>query len=180
MTASKADYEVGRGRPPKEYRFKPGQSGNPKGRPKRRRNMKTEIKEAIDKKRVKVRQDNKEEYVSLTAANVLAHGLKGAQGDVRSSQLFFNSLSKLGVLEEDDVGNTLQACAPVQSNSARQTDTLFENLREDLLSRDEQVELVRIADLIDLGGDITALSTSDFERLKYLVNKGRSKDITPH
>src|SRR6476660_8447239 len=25
------DYRVGPGRPPKEYRFKPGQSGNPKG-----------------------------------------------------------------------------------------------------------------------------------------------------
>jgi hypothetical protein len=25
------DYVVGPGRPPKEYRFKPGQSGNPKG-----------------------------------------------------------------------------------------------------------------------------------------------------
>jgi hypothetical protein len=27
-------YEVGRGKPPAETRFKPGQSGNPKGRPK--------------------------------------------------------------------------------------------------------------------------------------------------
>lgn len=29
------DYEVGRGRPPKSTRFKPGQSGNPHGRPKK-------------------------------------------------------------------------------------------------------------------------------------------------
>lgn len=28
------DYVVGRGRPPKEHRFRPGRSGNPKGRPK--------------------------------------------------------------------------------------------------------------------------------------------------
>ena len=28
-------YEVGRGKPPKATQFKPGQSGNPKGRPKR-------------------------------------------------------------------------------------------------------------------------------------------------
>ena len=32
---------------------------------------------------------------------------------------------------------------------------------------------------IDLGGDITALSTGDFERLKHIVNKGRGKDMTP-
>ena len=28
---SDQEYKVGPGRPPKEYRFKPGQSGNPKG-----------------------------------------------------------------------------------------------------------------------------------------------------
>ena len=28
------DYEVGYGKPPKEHRFKKGQSGNPRGRPK--------------------------------------------------------------------------------------------------------------------------------------------------
>jgi len=29
-----SDYEIGRGKPPMHTRFKPGQSGNPKGRPK--------------------------------------------------------------------------------------------------------------------------------------------------
>ena len=31
--ARKGDYEIGYGRPPKQYQFKPGQSGNPRGRP---------------------------------------------------------------------------------------------------------------------------------------------------
>lgn len=31
---SKDDYDIGFGKPPKHHRFKPGQSGNPKGRPK--------------------------------------------------------------------------------------------------------------------------------------------------
>lgn len=34
----RADYEVGYGKPPKATRFKPGQSGNPKGRPKGAKN----------------------------------------------------------------------------------------------------------------------------------------------
>ena len=38
-------YEVGYGRPPIESRFQPGQSGNPKGRRKRQRNLKTVVQE---------------------------------------------------------------------------------------------------------------------------------------
>lgn len=32
--AGSGDYEVGKGRPPQQYRWKKGQSGNPRGRPK--------------------------------------------------------------------------------------------------------------------------------------------------
>lgn len=40
-------YEVGYGRPPKQGRFKPGQSGNPKGRPKHSRNLRTLFEEVL-------------------------------------------------------------------------------------------------------------------------------------
>ena len=40
MSKSK-EYEVGYGRPPQHSRFKPGQSGNPKGRPRQRRNLRS-------------------------------------------------------------------------------------------------------------------------------------------
>jgi len=41
------DYEVGYGRPPVHARFRPGQSGNPKGRPKGSRNKRTAMAEQI-------------------------------------------------------------------------------------------------------------------------------------
>jgi hypothetical protein len=40
-------YEVGYGRPPLHSRFKPGKSGNPKGRPKQSRNLRTIVKQVL-------------------------------------------------------------------------------------------------------------------------------------
>lgn len=94
-----ADYRVGRDRPPVEHRFQPGQSGNPKGRPKGRQNLKTEIHNVATRK-VTVRDGEKKSQLSLVAANLLAHGLKGAKGDARSSGLFVGYIQKMGYLEE--------------------------------------------------------------------------------
>lgn len=44
------DYEVGRGKPPKEHTWKPGQSGNPKGRPKQPRTIGEALIQAFSEK----------------------------------------------------------------------------------------------------------------------------------
>lgn len=44
----KPGYEVGYGKPPKQHRFRKGQSGNPKGRPKGSRNLETIIMDKLD------------------------------------------------------------------------------------------------------------------------------------
>jgi Family of unknown function (DUF5681) len=43
-------YKVGKSRPPESSRFKPGQSGNPKGRPKGSKNLDTIFAELMNKK----------------------------------------------------------------------------------------------------------------------------------
>ena len=43
-----AQKEVGPGRPPEHSRFKPGASGNPKGRPPKRRDLKKLVEEELD------------------------------------------------------------------------------------------------------------------------------------
>lgn len=44
------DYEIGYGKPPKKHQFKPGQSGNRKGRPKGSKNTATLLREILDRK----------------------------------------------------------------------------------------------------------------------------------
>ena len=49
MDKESKDYEVGYCRPPKEYQFKPGTSGNYKGRPKKKSDFKSDLAEIIEK-----------------------------------------------------------------------------------------------------------------------------------
>jgi hypothetical protein len=78
-----------------------------------------------------------------------------------------------------DQGTTGSPVPPVKRS--RPSDGLFEHLDPDLLSNNEQIELSRLAEVVDSAeGDITALSTADFERVKHIVNKGRGKGITAH
>lgn len=48
--AEKEDYEVGYGRPPRETRFRKGQSGNPKGRRQGSRGLRTDLHEELNTK----------------------------------------------------------------------------------------------------------------------------------
>jgi hypothetical protein len=186
VDASAAEYKVGYKHPPLHTRFKLGQSGNPNGRPKGRLNLTTEVMGIISKK-VKVRDGDTDRQMSMLAANVLAHAIKGAKGDVRSASFLFNNVHRLGLVGQED-GTAIEDASSSASanailvppaNQPAPSDTLFEGIDLKLLSHSEQLELSQLAKIIDLGGDITALSTANFERLKHILNKGRGKDITP-
>lgn len=65
--SSEDDYEVGYKKPPKQTQFKPGQSGNPKGRPKGSRSM-SKIVEDLLSKNVSVRVNGKERKMPFREA----------------------------------------------------------------------------------------------------------------
>ena len=91
---SSADYEVGYGKPPKRTRFRPGQSGNPRGRPKGTKNLKTDLVEELGEK-VVVREGDQARQVSKQRAVVktlVAHTLRG---DARSAGLLMSMMMRL-------------------------------------------------------------------------------------
>jgi hypothetical protein len=77
------DYTVGYGRPPKASQFKPGQSGNPKGRPKGSKNLSAVLQKVLSQ-RLPIREGNKRRTVSTLEAVVLKHVSKALQGENRA------------------------------------------------------------------------------------------------
>jgi hypothetical protein len=47
------EYRVGPGRPPREFQFKPGQSGNPKGARRKLQSIAPDLKAALERARAK-------------------------------------------------------------------------------------------------------------------------------
>src|SRR3954464_4758145 len=82
-TSTLADYEVGRGKPPRSSQFKPGQSGNPGGRRKGSRNFKTIVLEVLDSE-IELTEGGRTRRVPMIEALVLRQGQAGLPGDRRA------------------------------------------------------------------------------------------------
>ncbi len=80
-------------RPPKSSRFAAGRSGNPRGRPKGSRNLKTDLDKLLTKK-ITVREDGEVRKVTRQEAILLGLFSKAVRGDVRAITSIFAMLTK--------------------------------------------------------------------------------------
>ena len=87
---------VGYKRPPVNRQFKPGQSGNPKGRPKGRKNLKTMFVEVLSRK-VKVRDKNGTRTVSKLEAMIEVISNRALAGDPNALARLLQIAEKHGV-----------------------------------------------------------------------------------
>jgi Family of unknown function (DUF5681) len=78
-----ADYKVGYGKPPRATQFKPGRSGNPKGRPKGTRNLATDLAAELSEP-ITVREEGRQRRISKQRALVKSLMAKSLQGDIRA------------------------------------------------------------------------------------------------
>jgi hypothetical protein len=126
-TAQPDPYEVGYGRPPKAHQFKPGQSGNPKGKSKGSRNFKTDVK-AVLKEPVKITRDGKAKRVSTQLASLMRLREKALSGDARA-------LDRLLALAQDYNSEDLaQTAVTMSDEDAAVFDVLTTRVRSGAIS----------------------------------------------
>jgi hypothetical protein len=102
MTKSRkqaSGYVVGYGKPPAASRFKPGQTGNPRGRPKGRKNLKTLIRQAMTAK-ISVQEGSSNRQVSKIEGVVLRQLQNALKGNDRSAMAVIRMALQLGFLDD--------------------------------------------------------------------------------
>ena len=103
------DDDVGFGKPPKHTQFKPGQSGNPAGRPKGTKNLKTDLEEEL-RELITVREGGNQKIVSKQRAMLKSLTAKAVQGDPRAAAIVIDMMYRL--LHEDDAEDTSRGPSP--------------------------------------------------------------------
>lgn len=86
---------VGFANPPKSGQFKKGQSGNPKGRPKGSKSVRTILHERLNK-RIKVREGGRTKTVSVLEAKIIQLIKSMIEGDDKATNLILKLLHQYG------------------------------------------------------------------------------------
>ena len=88
------DYEVGYGKPPRDTRFKKGQSGNLRGRPSGSNNLSTLVSEALNEP-VIITEDGGRRKISKGRAIITQLVNRSAKGDLRAAKILLDILQEI-------------------------------------------------------------------------------------
>ncbi len=96
--------EVGYGKPPKEHRWRPGQSGNPRGRPRGSKNESTILRETLHRK-IGIRVEGKLKKITVLEAIYLRIAEDSLKGNTKSAAFMLNRYGALvsGELQATDL-----------------------------------------------------------------------------
>jgi hypothetical protein len=82
-----ADYEVGYGKPPKAHQFKPGQSGNKNGRPKRLPSVAVMLRRELNRRVPITDKNGNRTNITMEQAYLRQLATKAAKGDNKAIQI---------------------------------------------------------------------------------------------
>ncbi len=94
------DYDIGYGKPPKHTQFQPGRSGNPKGRPKGARCLKSDLRDEITEL-VPVTIGGRTRRVSKQRLILMSLAAKAAKGNVPAAQRLIDLIIQLLGIEDE-------------------------------------------------------------------------------
>jgi hypothetical protein len=134
-------YEVGYGKPPKHSRFKPGQSGNPKGRKPGSKNVMTVLEETLFSP-VKVRENGKIRRVSAIQACLLNLRNQAIKGDPKA----LDRIIRLATLYQNAQPETSNS-APADAVDAAADLALLQELQR--MVREDQANGITFASELD-------------------------------
>jgi hypothetical protein len=95
---------VGYGRPPAHTRFKPGQSGNPKGRRKGQRNIHTVLDEALSQ-RIVIREGDRTRSLTKLDGVILTMVNAALKGDAKAQAALIAVMRSTGMTGEPPAAN---------------------------------------------------------------------------
>ncbi len=121
MSQSDDDDQVGYRRPPKKHQFKPGQSGNPKGRPKGTRNLSNILNEEMERK-VTIHVDGQHTRMTKAQLAVRQQVDKAAKGDRNAFMAILQLSKEAGEPAAGSSGNDAGRIPPSTELSAKQYD----------------------------------------------------------
>jgi len=81
--------EVGYGHPPRAHQFRPGQSGNPRGRPKGTKNEASILRELLNRK-IEVREAGRLRKITVFEAILLRFTEDALKGNTKTAAFLFN------------------------------------------------------------------------------------------
>jgi Family of unknown function (DUF5681) len=105
----RGDYEVGKGRPPESTQWKPGQSGNPKGRPKGAKNLATIFHEALQQK-FQIEERGKSRMITAREGIVIRLVNQALKGDIKATAFV--------LAKEPEIARQLQPIEKISANAS--------------------------------------------------------------
>jgi hypothetical protein len=97
-------FSVGYGKPPAHTQFKPGQSGNPKGRRKGQRNVRTVVEEALNQ-RIRIREGDRTRSLTKLEVVILTMITGALKGDAKALASLIAVMRSLGMTGEPPAAN---------------------------------------------------------------------------
>ena len=123
---------VGYGKPPVETRFKPGQSGNPGGRPKGTQNVLTIFARLLRERLVVTQNNGRRRSITTLEATLTAMMNRAIQGDAKATQLVLQFAQLVeAALASGPAGDLKEADKAVLAN-------LLKRLGHDVADQDER------------------------------------------